>query len=130
MCFSQQRPILGRLYSDHVPVAAKFKLKVKKARAKSKDIKLDLALLNPTIREKYLVTVYNKFEVLGEAEEVDEQKLRFKVAVTEAAMEQITRVRKKTKQKCITEDILVLMKKKGEREKSNNEKYETLLKKF
>ena len=32
-------------YSDHVPVAAKFKLKLKKTRIKAKYVKLDLALL-------------------------------------------------------------------------------------
>ena len=41
-------------YSDHVPVAAKFKLKLKKTRSKSKNIKLCFASLksDQTLREK------------------------------------------------------------------------------
>ena len=65
MRFSKQMPTLEQTYSDHVPVAAKFKLKLKKTQSKAKNIKLDLALLksNQTLREKYCLTVQNKFKV-------------------------------------------------------------------
>ena len=45
---------------------------------------------NQALGEKYLVAV-KKIEVLGEAEEMDQQRFKFKVAVTETSMEQISR---------------------------------------
>ncbi|GFO02811.1 retrovirus-related pol polyprotein from type-1 retrotransposable element r2 [Plakobranchus ocellatus] len=58
-------------YSDHVPVVGKFKLKLKKNSKPFTNIKFDLAILktNQTIREKYQISVRNKFEALGHAEE-------------------------------------------------------------
>ena len=64
-----------------------------------------MALLksNQTLREKYFEAVQNKFEVLGEAEEVNQQWVKFKVAVTKTALIQIPNHERKTKQKfCIT----------------------------
>ena len=49
----------------------------------------------------YRVAVQNKFEFLGKAEMMDQQWVKFYVAVTEAAVEQIPRVERKTKQKYI-----------------------------
>ena len=46
-----------------------------------------------------------------EEEEEGQEWLKFKEAVTEAAMEQIPRVPRKTKQKSMIEDILKLMEK-------------------
>ena len=59
-------------YSDHFPVAAKFKLELEKTQSKPKNIKLNLALLKPnqTLQELYRMAVQNKVEVLAEAEEV------------------------------------------------------------
>ncbi|GFN93367.1 craniofacial development protein 2-like protein [Plakobranchus ocellatus] len=53
-------------YSDHVPVVGKFKLKLKKNSKPFTNIKFDLAILktNQTIREKYQISVQNKFEAL------------------------------------------------------------------
>ncbi|GFN77269.1 craniofacial development protein 2-like protein [Plakobranchus ocellatus] len=74
-------------YSDHVPVVAKLNLKLKKTSSNPTNIKLDLALLktNQLIREKYQVSVQNKFESLGEAEEIEKQWENFKEAITLAA---------------------------------------------
>ena len=60
-----------------------------------------MALLksNQTIREKYCLAVQNELEALGEAEEVKKQWVKFKVAVTVAAVEQIPRVERKNKTK-------------------------------
>ena len=66
---------------------------------------------NQALQEKYLVSVQNKFEVLGGAEEVDQQWVKLKVWVTEAAVEHIPRVKRETKQKWMTEDILEFMEK-------------------
>ena len=62
-------------YSHHVPVPSKFKLKLMKTQSTSKNIKLDLTLLksNQTLGEKYCLAIQNKFEVLGEAEDVYQQ---------------------------------------------------------
>ncbi|GFR58942.1 migration and invasion-inhibitory protein [Elysia marginata] len=74
-------------YSDHVPVAAKFKLKLKKTRNLPTNIKLDLAILktNQSLREKYQISVQNKFEAFKEVEKIEEQWENFKSALTEAA---------------------------------------------
>ncbi|GFN81087.1 craniofacial development protein 2-like protein [Plakobranchus ocellatus] len=51
-------------YSDHVPGVGKFKLKLKKNSNPFTNIEFDLAILktNQTIREKYQISVQNKFE--------------------------------------------------------------------
>ena len=62
-------------YRDYYPMAAKFKQKLEKTRRKANIITFDLALLksNQILREKYYVAVQNTFEVLEDAEEVDQQ---------------------------------------------------------
>ena len=92
-----------------------------KIRSKARNSKLDLALLksNQTLRKKYRVAVPNRFEVL--AEEEDQRWAKFKVVITEAAVEQIRRVERKTKQKRVDEDILNLMEK-GEKQKKKKER--------
>ncbi|GFO16281.1 craniofacial development protein 2-like [Plakobranchus ocellatus] len=117
-------------YSDHVPVVGKFKLKLKKNSKPSANIKFDLAILktNQTIREKYQISVQNKFEAFGDAEEVEQQWENFKSAIMEAATEVIPKVKRKSKQKWMTEEILNMME---ERRcaKGNKEKYEQIHKK-
>ncbi|GFO31383.1 RNA-directed DNA polymerase from mobile element jockey-like [Plakobranchus ocellatus] len=117
-------------YSDHVPVVGKFKLKLKKNSKPSANIKFHLAILktNQTIREKYHISVQNKFEALGDAEEVEQQWENFKSAIMEAAAEVIPKVKRKAKQKWMTEEILNMME---ERKcaKGNKEKYEQIHKK-
>ncbi|GFN78082.1 craniofacial development protein 2-like [Plakobranchus ocellatus] len=110
-------------YSDHVTVVGKFKLKLKKNSKPFTNIKFDLAILksNQTIREKYQISVQNKFEALGDAEEVEQQWENFKSALMEAATEVIPKVKRKAKQKWMTEEILNLMEErrcaKGNKEK-------------
>ncbi|GFO47314.1 endothelin-converting enzyme 1 [Plakobranchus ocellatus] len=117
-------------YSDHVPMVGKFKLKLKKNSKPFTNIKFDLAILktNQTIREKYQFSVQNKFEASGDAEEVEQQWENFKSAIMEAATEVIPKVKRKAKQKWMTEEILNLME---ERRcaKGNKEKYEQIHKK-
>ncbi|GFO30355.1 craniofacial development protein 2-like [Plakobranchus ocellatus] len=117
-------------YSDHIPVEGKFKIKLKKNSKPSANIKFDLAILktNQTIREKYQISVQNKFEALGDAEEVEHQWENFKSAIMEAATEVIPKVKRKAKQKWMTEEILNLME---ERicAKGSKEKYEQIHKK-
>ncbi|GFO04846.1 craniofacial development protein 2 [Plakobranchus ocellatus] len=72
--------------------------------------------------------VQNKFEALGDAEEVEQQWKNFKSAIMEAATEVIPKVKRKAKQKWMTEEILNLME---ERRcaMGNKEKYEQIHKK-
>ncbi|GFO32139.1 RNA-directed DNA polymerase from mobile element jockey-like [Plakobranchus ocellatus] len=117
-------------YSDRVPVVGKFKLKLKKNSKPFTNIKFDLAILktNQTIREKYQISVQNKFEALADAEEVEQQWENFKSAIMEAATEVIPKVKRKAKQKWMKEEIFSLM---DERRcvKGNKEKYEQIHKK-
>ncbi|GFN98319.1 craniofacial development protein 2-like [Plakobranchus ocellatus] len=117
-------------YSDHVPVVGKFKLKLKKNSKPFTNIKFDLAILktNQTIRGKNQISVQNKFEALGDAEEVEQQWKNFKSAIMEAATEVIPKVKRKAKQKWMTEEILNLMEERS-CSKGNKEKYEQIHKK-
>ncbi|GFO30223.1 ankyrin-1 [Plakobranchus ocellatus] len=74
------------------------------------------------------ISVQNKFEALGDAEEVEQQWENFKSAIMEAATEVIPKVKRKAKQKWMTEEILNMME---ERRcaKGNKEKYEQIHKK-
>ncbi|GFO43397.1 craniofacial development protein 2-like protein [Plakobranchus ocellatus] len=74
-------------YSDHAPVIAKYKLKLKKTHRKIINIKLNLATL------KSNQAVQNNFETLGEAEEVDQQWEDFKAA--EAHTTRLSKIRKR-----------------------------------
>ncbi|GFS03903.1 RNA-directed DNA polymerase from mobile element jockey-like [Elysia marginata] len=111
-------------YSDHVPVTAKFKLKLKKTRKLPTNIKLDLAILktNQSLREKYQISVQNKFEALKEVEKIEEQWENFKSVLTEAATEVIPSLERKAKQKWMTNEILEMMDERR-KAKGNKEKY-------
>ncbi|GFN96473.1 RNA-directed DNA polymerase from mobile element jockey-like [Plakobranchus ocellatus] len=117
-------------YSDDVPVVGKFNLKLKKNSKLCTNIKFDLAILktNQTIREKYQISVQNRFEALGDAQEVEQQWENFKSAIMEAATEVVPKVKRKAKQKWMTEEILNLMEKRR-CAKGNKEKYEQIHKK-
>ena len=79
---------------------AKFKLKLKETKkVHVKHSKLTLLKFNQNFREKYRVSFQNKFEVLGEAEKMDQQWIKFKVVVVEAAVEQVRRDERKIKEK-------------------------------
>ncbi|GFN90959.1 hypothetical protein PoB_001746500 [Plakobranchus ocellatus] len=51
------------------------------------------------MREKYQISVQNKFEDLGDAEEEEQQWENFKSAIMEAATEVIPKVKRKAKKK-------------------------------
>ena len=76
-------------YSDHALVLAKFRLKLKKNKKKPMNTKLNLAILrsDQDIRQKYALSVKNKFQSLYELEEVEQQWENFKQAINEAAVE-------------------------------------------
>ena len=94
-------------YSDHALVLAKFRLKQKKNKKKPMNTKLNLAILrsDQDIRPKYALSVKNKFQSLNELEEVEYQRENFKQSINEAAVEVIPPLKRRAKQKWITEDI-------------------------
>ena len=59
------------------------------------------------------MAIQNKFGVSGEAQGKDQLWANFKVPITEAAGEQIFRVKRKIKPRWMTDDILDLWKKGG-----------------
>ena len=107
-------------YSDHIPVAAIFRLKLKRNKQRVSNVKLDLATLKADleIREKYRVAVKNRFQALEGMEEVEDQWEALKNAILVSATEIIPKVEKKTKQKWMTQEILDLM---DERRKAKGE---------
>ena len=114
-------------YSDHALVLAKFRLKLKKNKKKPMNTKLNLAILrsDQDIRQKYALSVKNKFQSLNELEEVEHQWENFKQAINEAAAEVIPPLKRRAKQKWMTEDILNLMDKRRQA-KCNYENYEAI----
>ena len=84
---------------------------------------LNLAILrsDQDIRQKYALSVKNKFQSLKELEEVEHQWENFKQAINEAAVEVIPPLKRRAKQKWMTENILKLMDKRRQA-KCNNEK--------
>ncbi|GFN84639.1 craniofacial development protein 2-like protein [Plakobranchus ocellatus] len=109
-------------YSDHVPVVGKFKLKLKKNSKPFTNIKFDLAILktNQTIREKYQISVQNKFEALGDAEEVEQQWENFKSVIMEAATENINNLR-------YADDTVLIAENKEDLQELNSKKTEVLV---
>ena len=111
-------------YSDHVPVASTFRLKLKKKRTAPSNIKLNFSILktDPSVQSKYHIAVKNKFEALSDVEEIEEQWDRLISSITEAAAAELPRVEKKAKQKWMTDDILELMDKRR-KTKNNKDEY-------
>ena len=89
--------------------------------------KLNLAILrsDQDIRQKYALSVKNKFQSLNELEEVEHEWENFKQAINEAAVKVIPPLKRRAKQKWMTEDILKLMDKRRQA-KCNNENYEAI----
>ena len=114
-------------YLDHALVLAKFRLKLKKNKKKPMNTKLNLAILrsDQDIRQKYALSVKNKFQRLNELEEVEHQWENFKQAINEAAVEKIHPLKRRAKQKWMTEDILKMMDKRRQ-VKCHNENYEAI----
>ena len=77
------------------------------------------------IRQKYALSVKNKFQCLNELEEVEHQWENFKQAINEAAVEVIPPLKRRAKQKWMTEDILKLRDKRRQA-KCNNKNYEAI----
>ena len=113
--------------SDHVPVVGRLRLKLRKLKSKSQNTKLDLALLkaDPIVKEKYAVEVKNRFELLEHRDDTEEQWENLKECITSAANETIPTLKRKRKQKWMTDEILCLLDKRRESLR-DSEQYKTI----
>ena len=114
-------------FSDHNPVVASIRIKLKKTRKKhEKCLKLDLSFLkNRDIQEKYKIAVKNRFDILGHLEDINDKWKIFKEAVNESALEYLPEKQKVAKQKWMSEEILEIMEKRRAN-KHNKEEYNRL----
>ncbi|GFS18692.1 RNA-directed DNA polymerase from mobile element jockey-like [Elysia marginata] len=114
-------------FSDHVPVVAVVRLKLKKIKTQPGNIKLNIGLLksDQDLHQHYTVAVKNRFQGLEEVEEVEQHWQNLKEAITEAASTVIPPVRQKAKQKWMTDAIQDLMDKRRQA-KNDKEVYENL----
>ncbi|GFS20340.1 craniofacial development protein 2-like [Elysia marginata] len=114
-------------YSDHIPVIAKFRLKLKNEKRRPRKIKLNLALLKSdlSLRQRYSVNIRNEFQLLGELEEPEEQWHQLITAITEAATEEIPPTERRARQRWMTNEILEMMDKRRQA-KNDKHAYETL----
>ncbi|GFS02386.1 craniofacial development protein 2-like [Elysia marginata] len=114
-------------FSDHVPVVAVVRLKLKKIKTQPGNIKLNIGLLkaDQDLRQRYTVAVKRRFQGLEEFEEVEQHWQNLKEAITEAASTVIPPMRQKAKQKWMTDEILDLIDKRRQA-KNDKEVYENL----
>ena len=120
--------------SDHVPVVADIRLKLKRPKKKQYKPKLDIKLLNDRdIQSLYSVSVRNKYEALrnenGEVgeEDVDDNPEQLfdslKEAIQRANEEILPRVAREPKRPWMTDDILLLMEERRGYKERDEEKY-------
>ena len=102
--------------SDHVPIIAKLKVKLKTIKKKQAKPMLQLQLLrvNNDLRNRYSVEVQNRFDILcNENEDNTDANTEWSAlqnSLVETANDMIPKVERKKKQKWMTEEILEMMK--------------------
>ena len=112
--------------SDHVPVIGTMKLKLKRPKNAKTSPKLQLNLLgNEELREKYNISVRNRFSELEKLTTVEEKWELMKESIVESAREHIPVSKRKEDKKWMKTEILQLME---ERRKAKNDelKYKEL----
>ena len=115
--------------SDHNPVVAKIRLKLKKITKSNREPRLDIELLrkNVELREMYSLEVRNKYAVLEEQQSIDDEQSIYeewrtiKETLVETAAEVIPTNKNRAKQKWMTEEILLLMDKRRKNKKNQTE---------
>ena len=97
--------------SDHNLLMSKIKIKLKSTSKAVKNLKLNLKLLktNTAIKEQYTVEVKNRFTGLEEIQEVEQQWVKLKDALTQSATETVPTMKTTGKRKWMTEEILELI---------------------
>ena len=116
--------------SDHVPVIATVRIKLKKLIKPKTEPKLDLAILlrNKDLQKRYELEVKNRFDSLGEEnwDNVDQTWEAIRTITTETAQKLIPKKEKQPRNKWITQDILKLMEERRKNKGKNERKYTEL----
>ena len=118
--------------SDHVPLVASIRLKLKRPKKKHYKPKLDLKMLNDVnIQSLYRLSVENKYGALrsdiDEEEEESEQMFdSLKKALEKANDDVLTRVTREPKRPWMTHDILSLMDERRRCKGTNENRYKEL----
>ena len=121
--------------SDHVPVTASFKVKLKKLKKEKPKKQLEYGLLrNRDLQEKYSIEVKNRYEALqvddggdGESDNAIEMEwIRLQTALTEAASGLIPEIKRKARKKWMTDEILKDMDERKECKDQDEDKYKRI----
>ena len=121
-------------YSDHVPVVASMKIKLKKIKRRKTNEKLNLKLLttDEQLKEAYRIEVENRYGVLSNEEPIEgEEELdgewgRLQGALTEPAREMVPKREGGRRQRWMTEEILNKMKERRLQKDRDPQRYEEL----
>ena len=113
--------------SDHNPVIATMRLKLKKLKKAKRTAKLQINLLQSDhdIKEAYKISIQNRFEALDQLTEVEEMWEMMKDNISEAAKEHIPVTKRKEDKKWMKPEILELMEERR-KAKGDEEKYKEL----
>ena len=97
--------------SDHIPVIATMRVKLKIPKKAKKAAKLQLNILknDQDIKEAYRIEVKNRFEALGQITEVEEMWEMLKDSINESAKKFIPVTKRKEHKKWMKPEILQLM---------------------
>lgn len=94
--------------SDHNPVIAKVKIKLRRLKEAKPGRKLDLKLLetNTKVKEDFVLEVSNRFQVLAETGDLETDWKNMTECITSSAEKTIPLVKRRGKQSWMTEEIL------------------------
>ena len=97
--------------SDHIPVVATMRLKLKKLKKAKRAAKLQMNLLqtDQDIKAAYKIEVGNRFGTLGQLTEVEEMWEMMRNSINESAKELIPTTKRKEDKKWMKPEILELM---------------------
>ena len=121
-------------YSDHVPVVAVIKLKLKKIIRRKVAERLNLKLLQTDnlLKERYRIEVENRYEILNNEEptdreeELDKDWKRLQKAYNETAKQVVPKRERRQRRRWMTEEILDKMEERRENKDTNPQRYEEL----
>ena len=121
-------------YSDHVPVIADMKLKLKITKRQKIEPRRDLKILrtNQHIQETFRIEVENRYTILEREENIDGEETLdrdwriLQQSLNEATSELVPTVERRGRRKWITEEILDMMDERRINKGINNARYEEL----
>lgn len=120
--------------TDHVLLAAKVKIRLKKVNTTSKQFINTLKLQQTEARQKVKESISHKLREISEQEiennDVEESSTRFKNIILQSAEEVLGKRERKKKNAWITEEILELMDERREQKNKDEQKYREIQKKI